>query len=159
MQDAWINGSNEKLEITVPKKTNEWTITLNFNKMINGLEAYGSISIWHMVKANCDGTTCTFTNENWEGLQQAGDMLRLTYQTQYDDASGNPDSYPKLVSFTFNDSPCNEKMSHPTEASTEAPVVESTEAQTDAQNKGIFNHEYHEFHFKHIKNFFKFFGQ
>ena len=125
-ENQWNQGSTGKLEIEVPKDINDWEVSLTFDKPINGIDAYQGIA------ESCDGVVCTFTNEQWNGLQKTGNLLTLTYQVQYNDAGWNVDDYPKLMSYTFNGALCGEDESPSTESPTVAPTESSTEISTNA---------------------------
>ena len=81
MESAWNTGSKGKLSIPVLENTNDWKITLTFDKTVKSMDAHQGRD------ESCDGTICTFTNENWNGNQQLGNMLELTYQIQYDNTN------------------------------------------------------------------------
>ena len=95
----WGSTSNGKFQITVPKATSEWTITVSYSKPINSINAYQG------AEESCDGTICTFTNEAWNGQQTAGATLNLGYGIQYD----TTDDYPQVTGFAFNGVPSCEE--------------------------------------------------
>jgi len=117
---AWESGSSGKFQITVPEDTDTWQFEITFDKQMDGLDAYqGS-------EEACDGATCTFTNEIWNGNQDAGNILELTFKSY-----GN---FPAVVTFAFNGVPCEEPptTTETTEASTEKTTEESTTEPTEA---------------------------
>ena len=129
VDNQWNEGFVGKLEITVPEDTNGWIITLTFDTNINRLDAHQG------AEESCDGTTCTFTNEQWNDVQESGNLLTLTYLAYYDDAGWNAEDWPNLLSFAFNGIPCggdDVPTESPTEAPTEAPTEGSTDAPTEA---------------------------
>ena len=94
---AWNTGATGKLRIPLPENTELWEVTLTFDKPVDSLEAYQGVD------EMCDGETCTFTNESWNGELQTGNVLELTYQATFEDMGfENPEEFPKPVSFTFN---------------------------------------------------------
>ena len=46
----------------------------------------------------CEGEVCTFTNESWNGVLAAGNILELTYQAKFEET----EDHPELVSIAFN---------------------------------------------------------
>ena len=126
VDSAWNQGSNGRFDITIPEDTSEWVMTVAFDKPVNSIDAHQG-----MVE-NCDGMVCTFSNENWNGVQLAGNLLTLTYQIQYDDAGQDASNFPKVIAFAFNDVSGCEGGSPPTVATTQAPTDTPTESPTDA---------------------------
>ena len=101
--EQWSSGSNGQFEITVPEATSEWMITVSYSKPIN------SINAWQGAEESCDGTICTFTNEEWNGQHTAGATFGMGYGILYDAVGSNSDDYPKLTEFAFNGVPgCKE---------------------------------------------------
>ena len=101
--EQWSSGSNGQFEITVPEATSEWTITVSYSKPIN------SINAWQGAEESCDGTICTFTNEEWNGQHTAGATFGMGYGILYDAVGSNSDDYPKVKEFAFNGVPgCKE---------------------------------------------------
>merc|ERR1712224_932867 len=94
---AWNTGATGKLRIPLSENTELWEVTITFDKPVDSLEAYQGVD------EMCDGETCTFTNESWNGELQSGNVLELTYQATFEDMGFDaPEDYPKPVSFTFN---------------------------------------------------------
>merc|ERR1712226_948190 len=94
---AWNTGATGKLRIPLPENTELWEVTITFDKPVDSLEAYQGVD------EMCDGETCTFTNESWNGELQVGNVLELTYQAAFEDMGFQaPEEFPKPVSFTFN---------------------------------------------------------
>jgi len=94
---AWNTGATGKLRIPLPEDTELWEVTITFDKPVDSLEAYQGVD------ELCDGETCTFTNESWNGELEAGNILELTYQASFEDMGfENTEDYPRPVSFTFN---------------------------------------------------------
>ena len=101
--EQWGSGSNGQFEITVPEATSEWMITVSYSKPIN------SINAWQGAEESCDGTICTFTNEEWNGQHTAGATFGMGYGILYDAVGSNSDDYPKVKEFAFNGVPgCKE---------------------------------------------------
>jgi len=94
---AWNTGATGKLRIPLSENTELWEVTITFDKPIDSLEAYQGVD------EMCDGETCTFTNESWNGELQSGNVVELTYQATFEDMGFDaPENFPKPVSFTFN---------------------------------------------------------
>merc|ERR1719220_2707510 len=90
-------------------------MTVTFDHPLDSIEAYeGS-------QEACDGSTCTFTNEIWNGVQQTGNILSLGFQA--------PGDYPEVVTFAFNGETC-EAPPATTEAPSESTTVGATETLT-----------------------------
>ena len=128
--NAWQTGATGNFQIVVPKDTSSWELTVTFNKPVNSIEAYQGVS------ENCAGVTCTFSNEQWNGVQQTGNTLTLTYQIQYDYAGEDPAEFPMVTSFTFADVAGCEGDNPPTQAPTVAPTAGPTEQPTAAPTNG-----------------------
>ena len=139
VESSWNVGQTGRLKVIVPQDMDTWVIELNFDKPVNSIEAYQGVA------ENCDGTKCTFSNENWNGAQQAGHLLELTYQIQYD-----TDSYPQLTSASINgvqfcggddnstDNPTSGPTDEPTtQGPTDIPTNQpTTEGPTDGPTNG-----------------------
>ena len=94
---SWNTGATGKLIVPLTEDTELWEVTIIFDKPVDSLEAYQGVD------ELCDGETCSFTNESWNGELQAGNILELTYQATFEDMGfESPEDYPKPVSFTFN---------------------------------------------------------
>merc|ERR1712198_765874 len=78
--NSWSQGLNGELEIVVPDDREEWQVTITFDEPVNRIIAHQGSD------ENCDGNVCTFWNENYNGDVKAGDILKLGYMVQYDDA-------------------------------------------------------------------------
>merc|ERR1712117_700831 len=89
---SWNTGATGKVRIPVPEDTEEWEVTLNFSGAIESLDAHQGLD------EACEGEVCTFTNESWNGVLTAGNMLELTYQATFEET----EDHPELVSIAFN---------------------------------------------------------
>merc|ERR1712126_691248 len=89
---AWNTGATGKVRIPVPEDTEEWEVTLTFSGPIDSLDAHQGLD------EACEGEVCTFTNESWNGVLVAGNMLELTYQATFEET----EEHPELVSIAFN---------------------------------------------------------
>merc|ERR1712126_459762 len=79
-------------EYPVPEDTEEWEVTLIFSGPIGSLDAHQGLD------EACEGEVCTFTNESWNGVLAAGNVLELTYQATFEET----EDHPELVSIAFN---------------------------------------------------------
>lgn len=85
------NGEADgELKLVGISKVN-WKIALLFDKKINRIEAYQGKN------EKCDGVTCEFENENWNGNTRGTNELTLGFKAHF--RTGNN---PKVVSFSFN---------------------------------------------------------
>merc|ERR1712029_251744 len=89
---SWNTGATGKVRIPVPEDTEEWEVTLIFSGPIDSLDAHQGLD------EACEGEVCTFTNEIWNGVLPAGNMLELTYQATFEET----EEHPELVSIAFN---------------------------------------------------------
>merc|ERR1712212_18203 len=89
---SWNTGATGKVRIPVPEDTEEWEVTLTFSDAIESLDAHQGLD------EACEGEVCTFTNESWNGVLTAGNMLELTYQATFEET----EDHPELVSIAFN---------------------------------------------------------
>merc|ERR1712241_382373 len=89
---SWNTGATGKVRIPVPEDTEEWEVTLTFSGPIDSLDAHQGLD------EACEGEVCTFTNESWNGVLTAGNMLELTYQATFEET----EDHPELVSIAFN---------------------------------------------------------
>merc|ERR1712212_1066592 len=89
---SWNTGATGKVRIPVPEGTEEWEVTLTFSGAIDSLDAHQGLG------EACEGEVCTFTNESWNGVLAAGNMLELTYQATFEET----EEHPELVSIAFN---------------------------------------------------------
>merc|ERR1711872_492072 len=89
---SWNTGATGKVRIPVPEDIEEWEVTLTFSGVIDSLDAHQGLD------EACDGEVCTFTNESWNGVLTAGNMLELTYQATFEET----EDHPELVSIAFN---------------------------------------------------------
>merc|ERR1712018_951585 len=89
---SWNTGATGKVRIPVPEDTEEWEVTLTFSGAIDSLDAHQGLD------EACEGEVCTFTNESWNGVLTAGNMLELTYQATFEET----EDHPELVSVAFN---------------------------------------------------------
>merc|ERR1712018_525417 len=89
---SWNTGATGKVRIPVPEDTEEWKVTLTFSGAIESLDAHQGLD------EACEGEVCTFTNESWNGVLTAGNMLELTYQATFEET----EDHPELVSIAFN---------------------------------------------------------
>merc|ERR1711872_608621 len=89
---SWNTGATGKVRIPVPEDTEEWEVTLTFSGAIESLDAHQGLD------EACEGEICTFTNESWNGVLTAGNMLELTYQATFEET----EDHPELVSIAFN---------------------------------------------------------
>lgn len=89
---SWNTGATGKVRIPVPEDTEEWEVTLTFSGPIEGLDAHQGVD------EACVGEVCTFTNESWNGVLAAGNMLELTYQATFEETT----EHPELVSVSLN---------------------------------------------------------
>ena len=129
----WESGVSGRFQITVPDDTESWEMTIEFDQPMESIEAYEGSG------EACDGTTCTFANEIWNGVQLAGNTLSLGFQA--------PGDFPEIVSFSFNGAACEPPPTtteSPVEtttaaASTEGSTVETTQGSTGAPTGGPTN--------------------
>merc|ERR1712224_1157188 len=89
---SWNTGATGKVRFPVPEDTEDWEVTLTFSGPIDSLDAHQGLD------EACEGAVCTFTNESWNGVLAAGNMLELTYQATFEET----DEHPELVSVAFN---------------------------------------------------------
>merc|ERR1711963_1014298 len=89
---SWNTGATGKVRIPVPEDTEEWEVTLTFSGVIDSLDAHQGLD------EACEGEVCTFTNESWNGVLTAGNMLELTYNATFEET----EDHPELVSIAFN---------------------------------------------------------
>merc|ERR1712136_239715 len=89
---AWNTGATGKVRIPVAEDTEKWEVTLTFSGAIDSLDAHQGLD------EACEGEVCTFTNESWNGVLTAGNMLELTYQATFEET----EDHPELVSIAFN---------------------------------------------------------
>jgi len=89
---SWNTGATGKVKIPVPEDTDEWEVTLTFSGAIDSLDAHQGLD------EACEGEVCTFTNESWNGVLAAGNVLELTYQATFEET----EEHPELVSIAFN---------------------------------------------------------
>ena len=89
---SWNTGATGKVRIPVPEDTEEWEVTLTFSGAIESLDAHQGLD------EACEGEVCTFTNESWNGVLAAGNVLELTYQATFEET----EEHPELVSIAFN---------------------------------------------------------
>merc|ERR1712154_515242 len=89
---SWNTGATGKVRIPVPEDTEEWEVTLTFSGAIDSLDAHQGLD------EACEGAVCTLTNESWNGVLAAGNMLELTYQATFEET----EEHPELVSVAFN---------------------------------------------------------
>merc|ERR1711994_930888 len=89
---SWSTGATGKVRIPVPEDTEDWEVTLTFSGTITGLDAHQGVD------EACEGEVCTFTNESWNGVLAAGNMLELTYQATFDETT----EHPELLSVALN---------------------------------------------------------
>jgi len=124
----WESAATGRFQITVPDDIEEWEVTVTFDQPMDSIEAYEGSD------ETCDGDTCTFTNENWNGDVTAGTVLSLGFQA--------PGDFPEILSFTFNGAACEapptttEAAETTTEAVTGAPTEGSTGGSTEASTGG-----------------------
>jgi len=89
---SWNTGATGKVRIPVPEDTEDWEVTLTFSGPVNALDAHQGID------EACEGNICTFTNESWNGVLAAGNMLELTYSASFDETT----EHPELETISFN---------------------------------------------------------
>merc|ERR1711872_554689 len=93
--EAPVEESEEEVESEEEESeedTEEWEVTLTFSGAIDSLDAHQGLD------EACEGEVCTFTNESWNGVLTAGNMLELTYQATFEET----EDHPELVSIAFN---------------------------------------------------------
>ena len=54
-----------------------WTIEVTFDKPVKKLK------VWNGKNISCSGTVCTFSNKNWNKVQNQGSMLSLGYEVKF----------------------------------------------------------------------------
>ena len=118
---VWGSGLKGKLEFLVPEDVDEWEASITFDGPINSFDCFQGKDEF------CEGTTCTFSSEQWNAIQQSGNTLTLEYQAQFDETA----TPPSPTGFSFNGVPiCEGPTGGPTdgttESSTDVPGEETT---------------------------------
>jgi len=90
---AWSHGRNGELKFPVPDHTAKWRIDIVFDSPVNSIDA------WEGKKEKCipAKNKCFFENEHWNGVNEAGQVLRLGFQKNFDET----DSTPKIEKVIF----------------------------------------------------------
>merc|ERR1711953_197188 len=118
--NVWQVGYDASLVFTVDHKVSSWTIHLEFESPLQGLDCY-------IAKASSsDNIHWDVTSFDWDGPQDVGDRLEIGFQAHF---SGNP---PDLIYADFDgpDHPiCG--SSQPTDPPTQPPTDPPTEPTTD----------------------------
>merc|ERR1712038_461556 len=88
--NVWQVGYDASLVFTVDHKVNSWTIHLEFESPLQGLDCY-------IAKASSsDNIHWDVTSFDWDGPQDVGDRLEIGFQAHF---SGNP---PDLIYADFD---------------------------------------------------------
>merc|ERR1712126_797690 len=90
---AWSVGRNGEMKFPVPDHTAKWRIDIVFDDPVNSIDA------WEGKKEKCipAKNKCFFENEHWNGVNEAGQVLRLGLQKNFDET----DSTPKIEKVIF----------------------------------------------------------
>merc|ERR1712136_37092 len=90
---AWSHGRNGELKFPVPDHTTKWRIDIVFDSPVNSIDA------WEGKKEKCvpAKNKCFFENEHWNGVNEAGQELRLGFQKNFDET----DTTPKIEKVIF----------------------------------------------------------
>jgi len=90
---AWSVGRNGELKFPVPEATAKWRIDIVFDGPVNSIDA------WEGKKEKCvpAKNKCFFENEHWNGVNEAGQELRLGFQKNFDET----DTAPKIEKVIF----------------------------------------------------------
>ena len=77
---AWSHGRNGEMKFPVPDHTAKWRIDIVFDSPVNSIDA------WEGKKEKCipAKNKCFFENEHWNGVNEAGQVLRLGFQKNFD---------------------------------------------------------------------------
>jgi len=90
---AWSHGRNGEMKFPVPDHTAKWRIDIVFDSPVNSIDA------WEGKKEKCvpAKNKCFFENEHWNGVNEAGQELRLGFQKNFDET----DTPPKIEKVIF----------------------------------------------------------
>merc|ERR1712045_722747 len=90
---AWSHGRNGEMKFPVPDHTAKWRIDIVFDSPVNSIDA------WEGKKEKCvpAKNKCFFENEHWNGVNEAGQELRLGFQKNFDET----DTAPKIEKVIF----------------------------------------------------------
>jgi len=90
---AWSHGRNGELKFPVPDHTAKWRIDIVFDGPVNSIDA------WEGTREKCvpEKNKCLFYNEHWNGVNEAGQDLRLGFQKNFDET----DTTPKIEKVIF----------------------------------------------------------
>ena len=90
---AWSHGRNGEMKFPVPDHTAKWRIDIVFDGPVNSIDA------WEGKKEKCipAKNKCFFENEHWNGVNEAGQELRLGFQKNFDET----DTPPKIEKVIF----------------------------------------------------------
>merc|ERR1712142_258784 len=83
--DSWPNGMKGTIKFKSPVTFKKgWAITLKFDRPVNQIQpAQGR-------NGKCTGTTCTFTNQNWNKFAWMFQYMFLGFTINFDEKSGQP---------------------------------------------------------------------
>ena len=81
------------MKFPVPDHTAKWRIDIVFDSPVNSIDA------WEGKKEKCipAKNKCSFENEHWNGVNEAGQDLRLGFQKNFDET----DTPPKIEKVIF----------------------------------------------------------
>merc|ERR1712142_954702 len=125
--DSWPNGMKGTIKFKSPVTFKKgWAIALKFDRPVNQIQpAQGR-------NGKCTGTTCTFTNQNWNKFAWMFQYMFLGFTINFDESSGKPEVVSATIADATSPDQKHDICGAPAPTTTTAAEATTTAATTPA---------------------------